>query len=415
LPRYPITGGIAILAITVTAASWAGRDVSLLLATAMIRRGELWRLVTCILPHADVLHLAFNVYWLWIFGTLVERMFGPAKTVGLILLLALGSSALEFAFFGGGIGLSGVGYGLFGLLWILSTRDERFRDAVDKQTVVVFVLWFFICVVATFMKVMNVGNVAHGSGAVLGILVGFAVAQPNRRLAVVTGIAGIVGFALCASTFWRPILNLADREGYEEGAWGYDALREDRNKEAVRWLGDAIRYQPKVQELWYYLGIAHERLNDKRAAADAYRKSAELNGAESQCRLANFYEDGSGDVPRDTAQALHWYRKAGAHESPYALNCVAWAYATSTDSAIRNPVAALQHARKAVQLSRDSEPAFLDTLAEAHYVNGEIAEAVRVQEQAIAAAGHRDRGAYQERLEKFRRALVEQAAPDAVQ
>lgn len=209
LPRYPITGGISILAIVVTAAFWTGKDVSLFFATAMIRRGELWRLVTSILPHADVLHLAFNLYWFWVFGTLVEQVFGHAKTAGLIVLFAVGSSALEFAFLRGGIGLSGVGYGLFGLLWVLSTRDERFRDAVDQQTVVVFVFWFFLCIAGTLMKAMNVANIAHGGGAILGILAGFAIAQPRRRLLIVAGIAAIIGFSLCAATFWRPVLNLA--------------------------------------------------------------------------------------------------------------------------------------------------------------------------------------------------------------
>jgi len=41
-----------------------------------------------------------------------------------------------------------VGYGLFGLLWVLSRRDERFRDSIDPRTVVVFVVWFF-CIATT--------------------------------------------------------------------------------------------------------------------------------------------------------------------------------------------------------------------------------------------------------------------------
>ena len=403
LPRYPITGGIGILAIAVTAATWLGKDLSLLWPTAMIRRGELWRLVTAILPHGDALHLAFNVYWLWVFGTLVEEVFGRAKTAGLILLFALGSSAFEFAFSRGGIGLSGVVYGLFGLLWVLSKYDERFGDAVDERTIVVFVLWFFFCIAGTLTNAMNVANIAHGTGAVLGILAGFAMVQTNRRSAILAGIAVIVCFALCASTFWRPVLNAGDGEGYEEGRWGYDALVADQNREAVRWLLDATRYQPKVPEFWHYLG-AQDRLNDKRAAADGFRRAAELGDAEAQCRLAHLYRDGAAGVPRDTAQALRWYRKASTHESPFALNCVAWAYATSTDPAIRNPVAALQHARKAVQLSEEPEPAFLDTLAEAYFLNGQIAEAVKSAEQALAASPE-DRTEYEKRLEHFRRAL----------
>ena len=41
-------------------------------------KGQPWRLVTSALPHVDLLHLAFNLYWLWAFGTTVEGVFGPS-------------------------------------------------------------------------------------------------------------------------------------------------------------------------------------------------------------------------------------------------------------------------------------------------------------------------------------------------
>jgi membrane associated rhomboid family serine protease len=223
-PKYPIAAGVSLLAIVVTGAWWAGKDISPVLATEMIGRGELWRLVTCILPHAGILHLLFNVYWVWVFGTLLEQVFGPIKTAGLILLFAVGSSALEFAFFSGGVGLSGVGYGFFGLLWVLSSRDERFFDAVDRPTIQLFVVWFFVCIGLTLANVMPVANLAHGGGAVLGILVGFAVARPDRRIPVIAGIVGFVVLSVCAATLWRPALNMSDRGGYEEGRLGYEAL-----------------------------------------------------------------------------------------------------------------------------------------------------------------------------------------------
>ena len=132
--KYPVIAGTAILAIAVTIAWWSKLNISPLFETAMIRRGELWRLFTGIFPHADILHLTFNIYWLWVFGTLVERVFGHFRTAALIALFALGSSSLEFAFGLGGVGLSGVGYGLFGLLWVLSRHDDRFRGALDQPS-----------------------------------------------------------------------------------------------------------------------------------------------------------------------------------------------------------------------------------------------------------------------------------------
>src|SRR5215471_16442845 len=129
--RYPVVSGTALLSVGVTAAWAAGLDVSRLFESPMIRRGELWRLATSMFPHLGVLHLFFNIYWLWVFGTLVEQVYGSVKAIGLILLFAIGPNALEYAFSVGGVGLSGVGYGLVGLLWVLSKKEERFRDAID--------------------------------------------------------------------------------------------------------------------------------------------------------------------------------------------------------------------------------------------------------------------------------------------
>src|SRR5438128_2559371 len=104
-PRYPVTAGTMVLALGVTVAWWAKIDISPVLATAEIRRGELWRLVTDIFPHADLLHLGFNLYWTWIFGTIIEQTLGHFKTAVLFILFALSASSLEFAFERGGVGL----------------------------------------------------------------------------------------------------------------------------------------------------------------------------------------------------------------------------------------------------------------------------------------------------------------------
>lgn len=406
IPRYPVVAGTALLAIGVTAAWWAKVDVSPLLETAMIRRGELWRLVTSIFPHAGILHLAFNVYWLWVFGTLVEEVYGPLRTAALILLFAVGPGAWEFGFAVGGIGLSGVGYGLFGLLWILSLYDERFRNAMDRRTVEIFVVWFFFCIAATVANVLPVANIAHGAGAVLGILTGFAIVRPGRRGVLTAGIAALCLFGLWAATLGRPRINLSGKAGYEEARWGYEALVAQRNQEAVRWFRDAVAYQPKNGGFWYDLGIAYQGLGDNPAAAAAYREGADLGEAQAQYYLGTLYESGSGGLPKDPAQALSWYRKAAAQGKADALNNVAWALATSPDPVIHNPAEALQYATQAVALGKDHpNPSHLDTLAEAYYANGQYEEAVKTEQQAMALAPAENPNDFQKRLEKYQQAL----------
>lgn len=406
IPRYPVVAGTALLAVGVTLAWWARIDVSPLFATAMIRRGELWRLVTSMLPHAGVLHLAFNVYWLWVFGTLIEEVFGHLKTAALILLFAVGSGAWEFAIASGGIGLSGVGYGLFGLLWMLSRYDQRFSDAIDARTVQLFIGWFFFCIVATLINVMPVANIAHGTGAVLGILIGLAIARPDSRGLTVAGLGAVLFLGLWGATLGRPRINFSRNGGYEEAKWGYDALLAKKNQEAARWFRDAVAYQPRVSEFWYDLGVASQRSGNWREASAHYRKAAELGDANAQYYLGTLYEKGGDGLPKDTVQALYWYHKLEEQGDAESLNNVAWQYATSTDPAIRNPAAALEYARKSVDLQKDHpNPNHLDTLAEALYVNDQPEDAAKTELQAIALAPPREKNTFEKRLEKYQLAF----------
>ena len=277
VPKYPVIAGVAILAVVVTIAWAAKLDISPLYESAEVRRGQLWRLVTSIFPHIDILHLAFNLYWLWVLGTVVERVYGHAKTVLLLALLAVSSNSLDFAFDQGGVGLSGVGYGLFGLLCVLSERDERFRGAIDRRTVQLFVGWFFICIVTTLTHTFVVANVAHGAGAILGALTGLAITLANRRRPLIASIVAIVLFGLWGATLGRPIVNLSGKAGFVEGKWGYDALLANQNQDAARWLRDAAKLQPKLPVHWFDLGIAYERLGNMPAAMAAYQRAHALD------------------------------------------------------------------------------------------------------------------------------------------
>jgi membrane associated rhomboid family serine protease len=414
--RYPVVAGTALIATGVTLASWTHSfDISPLLENAMVRHGEIWRLVTSMFPHVDPLHLIFNIYWFWVFGTLVEEVYGHAKTAALILLFAFGSGAFEFAFSTGGVGLSGVGYGLFGLLWVLSKRDERFRDAIDARTIQLFVFWFFLCIALTAANVLPVGNVAHGAGAVLGILTGFAITMAELRASISVGITGVLALGLWAATLGRPVVNLSKYAGNDEGLRGDEALRDHRDQEAVRWLRESVAYRHQERFFWFDLGIAYERAGNKPEALTAFKKATAGDDAEAQYFRGLMYTDGYGDVQKDDAQAVAWYRKAADQGLPSAQNSVAWAYATSSDPAIRNPELALKYARKAVEAETDHpNPGHLDTLAEAYYVNQRYEEAVQAEKQALQLASpefisSEDKKDLEKRLEKYQLAVKDNA------
>ena len=276
--KYPIIVGVGALAAVVMFAWHSGKDISPLFMDYRVWHGEPWRLLTSALPHVDLLHLLFNLYWLWVFGSAVEAAFGPLRTAAIILFFAGGSAAAEYAIFEGGVGLSGVGYGLFGLLWVLSTRDDRFRDVVDGQTIGLFVVWFFFLrIVTTVSGAWAVANVAHGMGAAEGILLGFAIAAQRGKVLVIACLAGLMFAVFMAATVGRPFVNFSGHAGEELAYSGYFELEAGRNESAIAMYERAVRLNDRQALWWYNLGIAYQRSNRLEDATHAYKKAVYLN------------------------------------------------------------------------------------------------------------------------------------------
>ena len=159
--RAPVTLSLGAAATAVTLWRWSGGDVTALAMDYRAWSTEPWRLVTSALPHLGPIHLLFNLYWLWVFGTKIEQVLGSLNTAALMLLCAIASAAAEYAFARGGVGLSGIGYGLFGFCWVVRARDERFAAVIDPHIVQLFVGWFFLCIALTIVGVFRVANVAQ--------------------------------------------------------------------------------------------------------------------------------------------------------------------------------------------------------------------------------------------------------------
>ena len=165
-----------------------GLDVRL----ASIKRGEIWRVITPVFIHYGVLHILFNLYMFFQFGSLIENRYGTLK----FGLLCLASAALPNivqcvvpdaigghypGLFNGTLitrlgGMSGVVYGLFGFVWMKSVYDRAFGYRIPQSTVVILIAWLFLCMVpggVGFMGIDSVANWAHGIGLLVGMAVGY--------------------------------------------------------------------------------------------------------------------------------------------------------------------------------------------------------------------------------------------------
>lgn len=173
-----------------------------LIPDEQIYHGAYWGLITNALVHQEPLHILFNLSWFWILGGAFERTFGPLRMALFILVTAFVSSGLQL-FDGPGIGLSGVGYALFGFGWVGRRRFPEFAKTVNDRTVQMFVFWGLLCVFLTYSKVMRIGNVAHLTGALLGGALAGLIVQPRLRLALSAAIV-LMTCGSVAVLFWNP-------------------------------------------------------------------------------------------------------------------------------------------------------------------------------------------------------------------
>ena len=274
-PEFPLTSAFGVLGVVATVLWWLDGNADWALVNSLAFGAEAWRFLTSTLAHLDLLHLGFNLCWLWVLGIRLEAVLGAWRLFVILLVLAVTSAAAEYAVFAGGVGLSGVGYGLFTISWVLSRRDQRIAGAVTRGTVQAFAGWFLLCIVATTMDVWAIGNVAHAAGAGMGALLGRALsaAAPARRWIWRLAAAACTILVLAGATVGRPSINLDPAGAAEASQRGYAALKGKEYREAVRWLRRATAYRTTVWEDWHNLSLALGQLKRYAEAVEASRRA----------------------------------------------------------------------------------------------------------------------------------------------
>jgi membrane associated rhomboid family serine protease len=200
----PVTSSAVAVSIIVTLLFWSQLpQIRWLIADPEpIWEGELWRLFTSVFVHSNVIHLAFDVWFIWLFGKATEQWMGSLRFAGFFIATAIGPLAAEVLADGSGIGLSGVGYALFGFLYALRRDEEFAAQLMTPNVVTTLVGWFFLCIILTYLKIMPVANVAHGAGAAIGWLFGQAVL--SRRPVMGVTVIGVLCVGLALATLYMP-------------------------------------------------------------------------------------------------------------------------------------------------------------------------------------------------------------------
>jgi GlpG protein len=146
-----------------------------------LRHGELWRLVTPIFMHSrsNILHILFNMSCLSYFGTLIEVRRGTLRLAGLVLISAILSNVGQFLWMErtdpgemhGFLGFSGVGYALFGYIWMKSLYEPEQGMLIHPNNVNLMLGWLVLCMTGVLGPIANAAHfVGMAAGMALGIL-----------------------------------------------------------------------------------------------------------------------------------------------------------------------------------------------------------------------------------------------------
>jgi tetratricopeptide (TPR) repeat protein len=174
--------------------------------------------------------------------------------------------------------------------------------------------------------------------------------------------------------------------------------------------GDAIRLRPDFG--WYYRERAEVHLarGDLDGALDDLERALEQAEpsacAALEARLARLHLE-RGQLAQDQGEmdeALDCYRQAVEHELGLAEahDALAWLLATCPDESVRDGAEAVRCARRACELTGESNASYLDTLAAACATAGDFGQAVQWAERAVELAPPDDRPAYEARREMYR-------------
>lgn len=161
--------------------------------------GESYRLLTAAFLHGGLVHLALNMYALYLFGPPLEGALGRVRFITLYFVSALGGSAVSYAFSNPAqpsLGASGAIFGLLGAFLVVSRRMGRDTTGVLILLAINFVYGLIV---------PRIDWHAHLGGLITGVLtaVAFAYAPKVGRTAVQTG--GVLGVlaAVVVVVVWR--------------------------------------------------------------------------------------------------------------------------------------------------------------------------------------------------------------------
>ena len=140
---------------------------------------KFWQLITHMFMHGGILHLAFNMFALWMFGSAIESIFGSRRFIFFYITCGLGAALAQIGF---------LYYSFYSNLDILT------NSGYDSQSVLNLLMegryntnWGNILGADGLLSFNTsfLATMVGASGAIMGVLVAFGMFFPESKLMLI--------------------------------------------------------------------------------------------------------------------------------------------------------------------------------------------------------------------------------------
>jgi membrane associated rhomboid family serine protease len=141
---------------------------------------EPWRFITSMFLHGGLMHIFFNAYALFLFGSILESRISKKDYLIIFFASGLAGGILYYVTYLVGIippipalGASGAIFGILGAVAVLLPNLRIFVWFIPMKMREAAILWFVIEFFGTFDVSSGIASAAHLGGLIVGLLYGW--------------------------------------------------------------------------------------------------------------------------------------------------------------------------------------------------------------------------------------------------
>ena len=237
---------------------------------------QIWRIPVSAFHHADILHLLMNCAVLGYLGWLLHSRIGAFQYSVFFLMAILFSSMPGLLIEECAIGLSGVAYAIFGVLFVIRQHDVALRRFFPDWVVQIGFISLFLCLILTWYDIQPIANPAHFSGLIYGWLVGSVFYGPHQRSLRLRGAFFVAHLLLI------PAVDMAVHPVWIGRYHWYLARQSEDLDDRFKHLKNAVRCDPSLETAWQQIVAIHFRNGERMEAWKTILESLSFNRTQPQ-------------------------------------------------------------------------------------------------------------------------------------